>query len=157
MLTLRLGSDIHHLLTFARFGAGGRVNDNAGTGGICVGVRPDGSFLSHGLDMHLDVLAAHPTTGVEFASVPAIPNYHRFVDFVLELHADLLHHDLVSWDISVDPNGEPVFIEHNFAGAMWLYQLTTCQPLFGDLTEAVLDYVALRLSDESWKGTRYGD
>lgn len=74
------------------------------------------------------------------------------MDFVLELHADLLHHDLVSWDISVDSNGDPVFIQHNFAGAKWLYQLTTCQPLFGDLTEAVLGYVARRLADDSWQG-----
>ncbi|NDL60249.1 sugar-transfer associated ATP-grasp domain-containing protein [Phytoactinopolyspora mesophila] len=140
MLTLRLGREIHHLLTFARFGANGRVNDNAGTGGVCVGVQPDGSFMPQGFNEHAEVLTRHPTTGVSFAELEHIPNYRAFTEFVLGLHHDLQYYDLVSWDIAVGKDGLPFFLEHNFEGAMWIYQLTTRQPVFGDVTEDALAY-----------------
>ncbi len=141
MLTIRLGKDIHHLLTFARFGADGRVNDNAGTGGVCVGVEADGSFLPEGFDEHASVLARHPTTDVAFADLEPVPRYSEYVEFVRALHADLLNYDLVSWDIAVGKDGGPFFVEHNFAGAMWIYQLATRRPVFGELTDEVLAHV----------------
>src|SRR5699024_5121572 len=58
----------------------------------------------------------------------------------------ILHHDFVSWDIAIDVNGKPVFIEANFAGATWLYQLATQKPLFGELTEEILQHVSHKLS-----------
>lgn len=39
MVTLRWGGEIKYLLTFARFGANKDVRDNAGTGGVCLGVN----------------------------------------------------------------------------------------------------------------------
>lgn len=139
MLTLRHEREVHHLLTFARFGVGGRINDNAGTGGICVGVNHDGSFHADGLDVDATRITRHPTTNVLLSTLDPVPDYGEFRSFVVDLHArDILHHDLVSWDISVGPDGQPVFLEHNFRGAMWIYQLATKQPVFGDLTEGLL-------------------
>ncbi|WP_258933339.1 hypothetical protein [Nesterenkonia pannonica] len=47
----------------------------------------------------------------------------------------------VAWDIGVDPDAEPVLIECNFRGAVWLYQLAAGQPLFGDLTSELLSSI----------------
>jgi acylphosphatase len=140
MLTLRLGAEVQHVMTFARFGTGGRVNDNAGTGGICLGVQEDGEFLPTGVDEGAQAYVQHPTTGVKFSDLDAVPNYSDFVKFVVEMHQDLPYYDLVSWDIAVGKDGQPVFIEHNFAGAMWIYQLAARRPVFGELTDDVLSY-----------------
>src|SRR5699024_12503680 len=54
-----------------------------------------------------------------------IPNYKYFKQFVEELHKNILHHDYVSWDIAVGHDGQPVFIEPNFRGTTWRYQLAS--------------------------------
>jgi D-alanine-D-alanine ligase-like ATP-grasp enzyme len=48
----------------------------------------------------------------------------------------MAHFKLIGWDMAVDENNEPVFIEYNtFPGANQL----TNGPAFGDLTEKVLE------------------
>lgn len=141
VVTLRLEGVPHHLLTFARFGADGRINDNAGTGGQCVGVQVDGAFNSYGVDEHGRVTTSHPTSGVEYSRLQKVPNYDRVFEFAKSLHAQTPYFDLLSWDMAIDPDGQPVLIECNFRGAVWLYQMATGQSLFGDFTEDVLETV----------------
>src|SRR5699024_10162085 len=58
-------------------------------------------------------------------------------------------HDFVSWDIIVGKDEKPIFLEANFKGAVWLYQLATERPLFGDLTEDIIQYVSSELNSKS--------
>lgn len=145
MVTLRWKGQIHYLLTFARFGSNNSVMDNAGAGGVCVGVSDTGEFLDVAIDEHCKTHTSHPTTGFEFKNLGKIPNFEKFINFVKDLHTQILHHDFVSWDIAVGIDGEPVFIEANFAGATWLYQMATRKPMFGDLTEEILEHVSNEL------------
>ncbi|GAB3063656.1 YheC/YheD family protein [Salinicoccus sesuvii] len=147
MVTLRWNNEIKYLLTFARFGANSSVQDNAGAGGVCVGVNENGEFLDTAINEHCEVYTEHPTTGFPFKDMGKIPNFEKFKEYVRELHKEILHHDLVSWDIVVGADGLPVFLEANFSGATWLYQLAAQQPLFGDLTEEVLEYVYKERND----------
>ena len=142
MVTFRWKGNIHHLLTFARFGANNDVKDNAGSGGVCLGVTDTGRFLDLAIDEKAQTYSHHPTTGFRFADMDQIPNFEEFKNFVITSHKDIIHHDFVSWDIAVGLDGLPIFIEANFAGATWLYQLAAQKPLFGELTEEVLHYVA---------------
>ncbi|WP_445000719.1 sugar-transfer associated ATP-grasp domain-containing protein [Halomonas mongoliensis] len=71
-----------------------------------------------------------------------IKNFESYVEFVKALHNDIPHHHLVSWDIAVGDDEQPIFIEHNFAGLMWLYQAATGRPIFGDLTDEVIRKMA---------------
>ncbi|MFA1821441.1 sugar-transfer associated ATP-grasp domain-containing protein [Virgibacillus oceani] len=142
MVTFRWKGNIHHLLTFARFGANNDVKDNAGTGGVCLGVTDTGCFLDLAIDEKTQTYTHHPTTNFCFAELDQIPNFEEFKDFVITSHKDIIHHDFISWDVAVGEDGRPIFIEANFAGATWLYQLAAQKPIFGELTDEVLHYVA---------------
>lgn len=141
VVTFRWRDTIHHLLTFARFGVGGRINDNAGTGGLCVGVDDAGRLHESAINEHGLVQYTHPTTGVPFASIPHLPGYTEICNFAIGLHGDIPYFDLLSWDFGIDTNGEPILIECNFRGASWLYQFATRRPLFGELTTDVLQTI----------------
>ncbi|MFD1607232.1 sugar-transfer associated ATP-grasp domain-containing protein [Oceanobacillus luteolus] len=142
MVTLRWKNEIHYLLTFARFGADNSVKDNAGTGGLCIGVNDNGEFLDFAIDESCNIYTKHPTTNYNFEDHAKIPEFEKYKNFVKDLHKKILHHDFVSWDIAVGVNNEPIFIEANYRGATWLYQLAAQRPLFGDLTDEILQHVA---------------
>ncbi|MET3682975.1 response regulator of citrate/malate metabolism [Alkalibacillus flavidus] len=141
MVTLRWNHDIHYLLTYARFGSDGAIKDNGGEGGICVGVRDDGSFLPYGVCNDASIVHEHPTSGVSFAGLDAIPHFDEFISFVKTLHRRILHHNYVSWDIAMGEDGNPIFIEMNFRGPVWKYQLANEKPLFGEMTEEIIQEV----------------
>lgn len=151
MVTFRWKNEIRYLLTFARFGANNDVKDNAGTGGVCCGITDSGEFMDYAVDEHVNKYTHHPTTNYRFASGAKVPNFETFKQYVIDLHKDILHHDFVSWDIAVGEDGMPVFIEMNFRGATWLYQLAAQRSIFGDLTEEVLQYVSEQLQDDKLK------
>lgn len=151
MLTFRWKGEIRYLLSFMRVGCDGAVNDNAGTGGICVGVDDYGKLKGFAVNKDCDVLEKHPSTGYDFSKQITIPNFDRFIEFVIKLHSDIPHHDLVSWDIAVSDCGSPVFIEHNFRGALWLYQIATGKPLFGKYTDEVACYLLSQKESPSYR------
>lgn len=141
MVTQRWNNEIKYLQTFARFGSDNSVKDNAGAGGVCIGVKENGEFLSFAIDEDCNVYEKHPTTNYSFSEMVSIPNFEKYITFVKDLHKDILHMDFVSWDIAVGEDGEPILIEANFAGATWLYQLATGQPIFGEMTEDILHHI----------------
>jgi hypothetical protein len=141
VVTLRWREEIRVLMTIARFGVGGRINDNLGTGGIACGIGPDGRLAERAFDIHGNVFAQHPTTGFSFASRLEVPGHARACAFARDLHRQIYHFDIVSWDIAIAPDGEPIFLEVNFRGGCDSYQLVHGAPLFGDLTEEILHAV----------------
>ncbi|MCL4764325.1 MAG: hypothetical protein KJ018_21530, partial [Burkholderiales bacterium] len=138
VLTLRWEGEARALLAFARFGTDGRVTDNAGTGGICCGVDDDGRMHDAAVDKAGRLHARHPTTGYDFGARAAVPGFPAARHLALELHAQLPHFDLVSWDIAVDPRAAPIVVEANFRGSSFLYQFACRRPIFGELTPQVL-------------------
>lgn len=140
MVTLRWNHKIENLYTFARFGVDYDVKDNAGAGGLSVGVKDNGDFMDYGIRRNRKVYE-HPTTKVKIHTFGTVPNYLAIQKFVRELHKKILHHDYVSWDIAVDPKGYPIFIEANFFGSSFLNQIALERPTFGDRTEDILNYI----------------
>lgn len=143
MVTLRWNNEIKHVLTFARFGGGNKVVDHTTSGGISVGVKDNGELMNFGLDMYNNVHTHHPTTNFDFRDNIQVPNYKNIKKFVVDLHHEVLHHDLVSWDIAVGEYGKPIFIECNYRGPTDRYQLATLTPIFGDLTEEIVQHVKM--------------
>jgi hypothetical protein len=125
-------------VAFARFGTGGATNDNIGTGGMGVGIDQEGRLLDFALTERLEKLSSHPDTGYDFTTCIKVPAFNEAVEVCVEAHRNVLHHNLVSWDMAVDQNAMPIFIEYNFRGALWLYQLVSKSPLLRDLTDDVL-------------------
>jgi len=60
------------------------------------------------------------------------------------MHHRLMHFDLVSWDIAINKNNEPVLIEYNLSYQGTINSQIANGPLFGDLTDDVLAEVVRR-------------
>lgn len=144
MLTFRWNESVQNIVTFARFGTDGSVNDNAGTGGLCCGVDDAGRLNDVAVDKYGRSYATHPTSGFSFGNRIQVPNYQAIRDHVVDLHDQIHHFDLVSWDIAVGTAGQPIFVECNFRGTSILCQYTTRRPLFGEITPDVLRAIRKR-------------
>ena len=58
---------------------------------------------------------------------------------VKKMHQRLPHFRWIGWDFMVDEAGKAVFIEANFAPGYYESQTACCTPIFGDMTERVID------------------
>ena len=141
MVTLRWGNEIRVLMAFARFGSHGRLTDNAGTGGLCCGIDEQGRLNDSAVDVAGTVYSRHPTTGYSFTNRISIPNYDSVCNFALDLHRQIFHFDIISWDFAISYQGKPVFLEVNFQGVISVYQFACRQPLFGDMTKDILEAI----------------
>jgi hypothetical protein len=139
ILTFRWHEEIQVLLAFLRIGTSGRITDNAGTGGICIGMAKDGLLNSWGVDQFGGVYESHPTTGYSFTHQGCVPGFSEACQEACEYHKKIFHFNLVSWDFAISPDEEPIFLEMNFRGASWVYQFACARPIFGDFTADVLE------------------
>ena len=138
--SLLMPDGVHILSSCMRMGIDKSRVDNVTAGGISCGIHKDGT---------LDKYAYAYYTGEKFEKHPQglvfdgykIPSYDKAVDLVKKAHPIIPHFRLVSWDIAIDENGEPVLIEPNMRkGGINLHQFSN-GPLFGELTDVVLDEV----------------
>lgn len=124
---------------FIRFGINNCEVDNLGQGGACCRLREDGliedriffakSFKKGFLK---DML------GIKHLSVP---NFSGVLDFCFDLHSKLNYFDLCGWDIAIDKEGKPVFIELNQYPDCESFQMVN-GPMFGDYTDEVMEKVS---------------
>ncbi|QQK74195.1 hypothetical protein HUG15_00225 [Salicibibacter cibarius] len=145
MVTFRWKDEIKYLFTFARFGKDNDIKDNANAGGIRLGVKDTGEFFDVAVSDDGQTHTHHPTTGYCFADLEPIPNFDEFKQIAKDCHKNILHLNFISWDIVVNFDGKPIFLEANFAGLLSYYQLAAQKPVFGDLTDEILQYVSNEL------------
>lgn len=127
------------LVSVVRFGGKGAFNDNASTGGGFCHVYDDGSLDQRVLRYHtLDKPTLKEFLGFESLT---IPNYDRVMKFVFDLHRRLPYFDLVGWNIALDVNNEPVFIEMNLTAESGFAQMNG-GPLFGKYLDEVMERVS---------------
>lgn len=138
VLTFRWKNEIIDLMSFARFGTQGKITDNYGTGGVCCGIDEYGRLYPDALDINCNRITSHPTTGYEFGGSAKIPQFQNVLEKAKSLHERIFHFDLISWDFAIDEIEQPVFLEMNFRGASWVYQMACEKPMFGRLTDEVL-------------------
>jgi len=141
VLTLRFGGDVRVETCIARFGTAGRVTDNAGTGGLLVGIDSRGRLHPRAMDLSGRLHEKHPDTGHAFSEGFDVPGYDSICREALRLHARLHHLDLVSWDFAVAEDGEPIFVEVNFRGMGDAYQFVPRRPILGDRTPEILEAI----------------
>jgi len=141
MATFRWKGKIHNLYTFARFGHSGNIKDNAGAGGLVVGVKNDGTFMDYGV-VRSKIVHEHPTTNIRITEFGRVPNMSEVNKFVRELHENILLQNYVAWDIAINQDGKPIFIENNFYGGSWINQVALNQSMFGDLTDEILQFIS---------------
>lgn len=140
IVSILMHEGVHILSSNLRMGVDtGRV-DNVTAGGISCGINEDGTLKKYATSYYTgDKFEQHPQ-GLVFEGFK-VPAYNKAVALVKKAHPLIPHFRLVSWDIAIDKEGEPVLIEANMRkGGINLNQFNN-GPLFGDLTERVLDEV----------------
>ena len=137
IMTLDLHGEIYVLSSVLRMGMNGARVDNASSGCIICGIKPNGQLKEVAYDKSASKYLCHPQ-GTAFESV-TIPNYDKCISIVIELAKRCCSISrLISWDLAIDENGTPMLIEFNVCyGELDFHQLCN-GPIFGDLTEDVL-------------------
>ena len=108
-------------------------------GGVNTVIGPDGKLLKYGKDSSANIIEAHPN-GIKFDGY-TIPSYDKMLDVCKKMHRKMSSFRLISWDLTLDENADPVFIEMNLHwGGIMSYQ-TLVGPLFGDKTDKILDEI----------------
>jgi len=143
VVTLRLHQEITVLSSIVKFGTGNFLVDNSGKGGIWCGVTEDGKMSNVGYTNKFQKLQSHPDSKIDFKNI----NFHFFESikgFAINMHKELLYFDLVSWDIAINKDEEPILIEYNLRYQSISNHQVANGPLFGDLTDDVLAKVIRR-------------
>ncbi len=123
-----------------RMGVGGSRVDNASSGGITCGITEEGKLRKYAYTASGIRYESHGDSGLVFEGY-ALPGYGKCVEAVKRLHEQVSRFRLVSWDFSVDPDGEPVLIEANLSyGQLDFHQLNN-GPLFKEDTHKILQEV----------------
>ncbi len=130
---------VYILSSVLRMGIDGNRVDNAHAGGICAGILPDGRLKPQAFSKGGTRYAAHPQ-GARFEDC-VIPKFPEILERVKMMHSKLAHFRLMSWDVAIGKDETPILVEANlYNGAIDILQLNN-GPLFGDLTERVLEEV----------------
>lgn len=140
MMTLLRDGKAKVLSSVFRMGVGGSMVDNASVGGIFCGIEPDGRLKNFAYNLLCQKFDQHPTGGRLDRIV--IPNFDRCVELVERLAQRFVGvSKLLSWDLAIDEQGDPVVIEVNMStGGIDFHQLCN-GPIYGDATPEILDEV----------------
>ncbi len=129
---------VHISSSILRMGVGGSRLDNVSAGGLACPVYPGGQLGEKAINKQSQWTKSHPS-GTVFADI-AIPSFDRVLSAISRAHKCIPHFRIIGWDFSIDEVGDPVFIEYNGAPGM---NQVSCGPIFGDLTESILDTIFL--------------
>ena len=132
--------EIHVCPIALRLGRNNATKDNIHYGGICVGVKPDGTLKSEAYSEYGEVATEHPDSHVVFLGYTVLPNGTKTLeDMARKLHSRVLHLGILSWDLGIDDTGNVVLIEMNSYGqSAWFCQMVNGEPLFGENTPKML-------------------
>ena len=128
------------LSTVIRMGVNGNKLDNASQGGLFCGINDDGTLRKYAYTKTGEALTKHPQ-GAVFSECH-IPNFDRCKDLVVHLSNRFFRiSKLISWDLAIGEDGEPILIEVNLCyGGADIHQIAN-GPLYGENTEDILDRV----------------
>ncbi len=133
-----LDGNIEFLYPYAmlRYGGKGAIKDNTSKGGGTCLIDSDGRVDDRVFRFKsLEVSSLKKETGTEDLVIPC---YHKVVDTLTRMHRRLPYFDYVGWDVTVDPDGEPLFIEFNLVPGIEGPQIMS-GPMFGEHLEEVIE------------------
>ena len=142
VITYIWNGEVFHVPLALRIGQGGSYLDNAHAGGMFIGVNDLGELNEEAFTEFGRRYKEHPDThtvfkGYKLSFVPDL------IKIAKKLHLNAPQLGIISWDLTVDQNGEIVLIEANTRGqGIWISQMAHgCGP-FGENTADILRYVA---------------
>ena len=123
-----------------RIGVGEAKVDNASQGGVTCGISDGGKLKARFYKLNGERHDVHPTNGFVSEGYK-IPGFEKAKELVKKAHLMVPHFKLVSWDIAIDEEEQPILVEANLAkGSSEFHQLNN-GPLFGEDTKKILDEV----------------
>lgn len=137
VVTIRVGTEISVLSSFAKIGTRGARVDNVSAGNIAVGIDDDGRLRQCGYDFAFRRSTSHPDHGYAYDDV-VIPSYHSVLQTCMRLHRRVPDLDLLSWDVAVDRDGAPIVIEVNIRRQDVNITQICNGPVFSPYIDAVL-------------------
>ncbi len=144
--TIRVVSFLFHgevyiLSAQLRMGSGKSRIDNYSTGGYACNINPDGRLNDKAVSKEEGWSYVHPC-GKKFSDI-VVPNYDKLIEVVKREAAKMPYMQIIGWDMAIDKEGDPVFIELNL---MPESNQNGSGPTFGDMTEEVLKEVFITKS-----------
>lgn len=140
--SLLMEDGVHILSSVLRMGVNDSRVDNATAGGegMTCGIMANGEISEFARGYYTgEKFERHPQ-GFVFKGF-VIPGFQKAIDTIKKVAPSIAHFKLVSWDIAIDENEEPVLIEANMRkGSINFHQFNN-GPMFGDLTDRVLEEV----------------
>lgn len=141
VMTYRWRDELRVLPMLMRIGCGKSAVDNAHAGGVFIGVSDQGLLAPSALTEFNERFTKHPDTGVVFDGY-RIFGAEKVIGAAKRMHATMPQVGIVSWDFTVDEDGEPLVIEANIrGGSIWLPQMANGVPGFGDATADILRWL----------------
>lgn len=146
--TLRITSllwkdEVRILASLVRVGKVGNEVDNYSQGGSLIGLDSQTGKCNNWAFTHEHERLTVLPSGLDLNQDLYVPGFSKAISMVKTMHSRIPYIRMVSWDIAIDNNDEPVLIENNFAGMIQIHECVT-GPIFGDLTEEVLDEYLIR-------------
>jgi len=140
IMTLMLDNTVHIVSSVLRMGRDGARVDNASSGGIVCGIDDNGCLKEYACDITGKRWSQHPQ-GAIFKGFK-IEGYEKCRELAKSLAGRISGTShLVSWDFAIDKEGDPILIEVNLTyGQVDFHQICN-GPIFGKLTETVLQQV----------------
>jgi hypothetical protein len=139
LVSLNLNQKVSVLSSFLRMGMMNMRVDNLNSGGMLVGIKPNGELHDFAVDGKYNKYTKSPA-GVTFKG-ETISYYELIKSKAIELHLKIPFLKMIGWDFTVKENGIVVVVEINLASQQLEYQQIYNGPLFGDRTEEVIEYV----------------
>lgn len=140
IVTCYLDGEMQVLSSVIRMGANGSMVDNTTAGGLFCGIKDDGHLKKYGYTKMGVAVTEHPQ-GAVFADC-VIPNFDKCKELVCRMAYRFIRTSkLVSWDLAINEDGEPVLIEVNLCyGGTNIHQIAN-GPIFGDKTKYIVSEV----------------
>ncbi len=127
------------LSSVLRMGVGKSRVDNQAAGGISCGIKNDGRLKKYGFNKYGERLVRHPN-GFVFENY-VVPSFKKIEELVRDLHKKIQYYRIISWDFAIDEYDSPVFIEYNLRFQEINFHQLNNGPLFGNLTDSVIEEV----------------
>lgn len=127
LTTIAVENGVRHWPLALRIGTGESSVDNIHAGGIGIGVDDEGKLKSKAYRLGScdckETLEVHPDTGVRFEGY-RLDGIRQMINLAHILHGYVPGIGVISWDFTVDIEGNPIVIEANMlAQGMWFSQI----------------------------------
>ena len=121
-----------------RFGGANAEVDNACSGGISVGVHPDGRLYDYGFNIQATRFDRIGDIVFKDTQLSFIPRLLKHVEEAHTKQYPIIKY--IGWDFMIDTSGNPVCIEINSCQNGHITFQLSAGPTFGDRTKEVIDY-----------------